>query len=107
MTVFKYLIRFKDAAGTIFFGEAGGPSTGEALIGKTVPVYRGTSPWDPDLKATGESAEVKELLSPMEDASVIHCVGLNYKAHMIESGVGGIFLVPTTSFAHNRVVNWS
>lgn len=87
MTAFKYLIRFKDATGTVLFGEAGSPSAAEALLGKTVPVYQGTSPWDPDLKATGTSAVVKELLSPVEDISVIHCVGLNYKAHLAESGV--------------------
>lgn len=87
MTVYKYLIRFKDASGSVLFGEAGGPSAAEALLGKTVPVYEGTSPWDPDMKATGKSAEVKELLCPMKDASVIHCVGLNYKAHLNESGV--------------------
>ena len=87
MTVFKYLIRFKDASGKILFGEAGGPSKAEALLGKKVPVYQGASPWDPNMKATGEIAEVKELLSPIEDSSVIHCVGLNYKAHLLESGV--------------------
>lgn len=87
MAIFKYLIRFKDASGKILFGEAGGPSKAEALLGKVVPVYQGTSAWDPELKATGETAEVKELLCPMEDSSVIHCVGLNYKAHLAESGV--------------------
>lgn len=87
MTAFKYLIRFKDASGRVFFGEAGGPSKAEELLGKTVPTYSGTSPWDPELKATGEKATVKELLSPIENSSVIHCVGLNYKAHLQESGV--------------------
>ena len=95
MTVFRYLIRFKDAAGTVLFGEAGGPSAADALLGKTVPIYQGTSPWDPNLKATGENAVVKELLSPVEDASVIHCVGLNYKAHLTESGVRHCYLLRT------------
>jgi 2-keto-4-pentenoate hydratase/2-oxohepta-3-ene-1,7-dioic acid hydratase in catechol pathway len=87
MTVFKYLIRFKDASGAVLFGEAGGPLAAEAILGKKVLVYEGTSPWDPNMKATGESAEVKELLCPMNDSSVIHCVGVNYKAHLNESGV--------------------
>lgn len=87
MTVYKYLIRFKDVSGKTLYGEAGGPSKAEALLGKKVAVYQGTSPWDPNMKATGEVAEVKELLSPIEDSSVIHCVGLNYKAHLLESGV--------------------
>jgi hypothetical protein len=87
MTVYKYLIRFKDASGTVLFGEAGGPVAAEALLGKKVPVYKGTSPWDPNMEATGEIAEVTALLCPMEDSSVIHCVGLNYKAHLNESGV--------------------
>ena len=101
MTVFRYLIRFKDAAGTVLFGEAGGPSAADALLGKTVPIYQGTSPWDPNLKATGAKAVVKELLSPMEDASVIHCVGLNYKAHLAESGVRQCHLLQYWSLAHN------
>jgi 2-keto-4-pentenoate hydratase/2-oxohepta-3-ene-1,7-dioic acid hydratase in catechol pathway len=101
MTVFKYLIRFKDAAGTVLFGEAGVPSAADVLLGKTVPVYQGTSPWDPNLKATGTNAVVKELLSPVEDTSVIHCVGLNYRAHLAESGVRQCHLLQYWSLAHN------
>jgi hypothetical protein len=70
MTVYKYLIRFKDASGTVLFGEAGGPVAAEALLGKKVPVYKGTSPWDPNMEAMGEIAEVTALLCPMEDSSI-------------------------------------
>lgn len=41
----------------------------------------------PKYESNGEIAEVTELLCPMEDSSVIHYVGLNYKAHLNESGV--------------------
>ena len=61
MAAFRYLIRFKDVSGKILLGEAGAPKKAETLLGSTVRVYQGSAPWDPNLKLTERTAEVKEV----------------------------------------------
>lgn len=61
MAAFRYLIRFKDASGKILLGEAGAPRKAETLLGSSVRVYQGSAPWDPKLRLTERTAEVKEV----------------------------------------------
>ncbi|OAL33541.1 hypothetical protein AYO20_07227 [Fonsecaea nubica] len=88
MADFGKLIRFKDANGDIYQGEAEGlPAiTKSGLIGSSVPVYSGESPWDPDFKLLPETRTIAEVLPPLADIPVIYCIGMNYKSHAGEAG---------------------
>ncbi|KIW86364.1 hypothetical protein Z517_01760 [Fonsecaea pedrosoi CBS 271.37] len=88
MADFGKLIRFKDAYGDIYHGEAEGlPAiTKSGLIGSSVPVYSGESPWDPDFKLLPETRTIAEVLPPLADIPVIYCIGMNYKSHAGEAG---------------------
>lgn len=61
--IFKRLVRFKDADGHIFFGEA----LSDSLIGSEVPVYAGDSPWN--LQETTQTAKISEVHLRMKDDS--------------------------------------
>ncbi|RSL96391.1 hypothetical protein CEP52_011484 [Fusarium oligoseptatum] len=89
MATFGKLIRFKDAAGTAFYGEAEGlPSINKhGLVGSSVPVYAGESPWDPNFRLTAETKSIAEVLPPLSHVPVFYCVGMNYKTHAREAGV--------------------
>lgn len=66
MTPFTRLIRFKDTAGRILYGEgpANNPCTGQRVI-----VYSGKVPWE--LQRTDETAEVAEVCRrPSEKGNV-------------------------------------
>lgn len=56
--VFNRIIRFRDPKGQHLNGEA---PRGDDFLGQMVPVYEGSSPWDPNLKATGQRAEITEV----------------------------------------------
>jgi hypothetical protein len=59
---FKRLIRFRNPAGNIHYGEVDTiGSTLEKLLGETVPVFRGQSPWDDDFSQTSEREEIAEV----------------------------------------------
>lgn len=59
---FKRLIRFRNPAGQIYYGEADGMgSTLEMLRGQTVPVYKGHNPWDDDFNLSLDRDEVAEV----------------------------------------------
>jgi hypothetical protein len=60
-TPFHRLLRFSTSDGSICYGEAAEVADPESLIGKTVPTYEGLSPWDSQLRKTGDSKEVKEV----------------------------------------------
>jgi hypothetical protein len=61
MANFEYLIRFESDLGEILYGEAGKPTSAEALVGSTVKVYDGTAPWDPHLRLTDKTANVAQV----------------------------------------------
>ena len=69
MAAFEYLIRFKSDSGEILYGEAGKPTSVEDLVGSTVKVYCGTTPWDPELRLTAETAKVAEVCSRLQLAA--------------------------------------
>ena len=54
MAAFGKLIRFKNALGNVFYGEASALETvtTDALIGAMIPVYEGGEPWDPTFRLT-------------------------------------------------------
>lgn len=58
MASFTRLVRFKDPLGRILYGEA--PEI-DNFIGQTVSTYDGSNPWDPNLKLTGQTAEIAEV----------------------------------------------
>ncbi|KAH7126495.1 hypothetical protein B0J13DRAFT_598880 [Dactylonectria estremocensis] len=80
-TIFKRLVRFKDAEGHLFFGEA---SPSGSLIGSDVPVYTGDNPWS--LQATSKTAKISEVLCPVSNVPILYGIGLNYKTHIAEAG---------------------
>ncbi|KAJ3545768.1 hypothetical protein NM208_g2353 [Fusarium decemcellulare] len=88
MATFGKLVRFKDRAGAAFYGEAEGlPSINEqGLIGSSVPIYAGESPWDPNFRLTSETKKIAEVLPPLSHVPVFYCVGMNYKTHAREAG---------------------
>lgn len=56
-------MRFKNASGQIYYGEAQDISeiTKETLIGAKVLVYRGEEPWDSDFKLTDQTETISEV----------------------------------------------
>lgn len=64
-TIFKRLVRFKDADGHLFFGEA----LSDSLIGSEVQVYAGDSPWN--LQETTQTAKISEVHLRMEDDPIL------------------------------------
>jgi hypothetical protein len=59
---FSHLVRFTDAEGKIWYGEAEGQVlTKEGLVGTSVPVYRGEHPWDADFVKTSDVREIAEV----------------------------------------------
>jgi hypothetical protein len=64
-TSFERLIRFRDPAGRVLYGE--GP-VGDTYIGKRTRLYSGSLPWDlQPTDETAEIAEVRESLSPLKE----------------------------------------
>lgn len=78
---FSCLVRFKDSNGKIQYGDV--PSGPDDLVGKTANVLSGQEPWD--LKPTQETAQIAEVLSPLESIPLVYGIGLNYKKHIEES----------------------
>ncbi|OAG45108.1 hypothetical protein AYO21_00456 [Fonsecaea monophora] len=83
---FTRLLRFSNAEGTVFFGELGDEvANAEALIGRSVRVYSGNSPWEGEFTLTEKREKIAQLLSPVPYAPLLYGVGYNYKAHAAES----------------------
>lgn len=90
---FDRLIRFVSTSGQTLFGELPKDHPWDKeLTGIEVAVYDGESPMDDNLKLTNQTAVVKEVLSPLPDVSFIYGVGLNYRKHAEESGVGAYLM---------------
>lgn len=79
---FSNLVRFKDSDGKVQYGEVESISD---LIGQTVTVYDGESPWD--IVPTDKKATIAELLSPLPSVPLIYGIGLNYKQHIAEASL--------------------
>lgn len=59
---FTRLVRFSNAQGTVFFGELGEEvAAAEDLIGRTVPVYTGSSPWEEDFTLSEKSEKIAQV----------------------------------------------
>ncbi|GIZ40704.1 hypothetical protein CKM354_000403200 [Cercospora kikuchii] len=87
-TFFKTLIRFQDYEGNIRYGEA--PDDLDNLKDKEVQIYEGTEPWD--LNTSPATGKIAKVLCPLATTPLIYGIGLNYKAHIEESGF------PTTKY---------
>lgn len=63
MAEFGKLVRFKDASGSEYYGEAEKLEsiTKDSLIGSSVPVYAGLDLWDSKFTLTAETRTVAEV----------------------------------------------
>lgn len=96
---FERLIRFVSTSGKIHFGEVPRDHPWDKdLVGIQVALYDGQSPWDENLKLNGQTAEVKDVLSPLADVPFIYGIGLNYRRHAEESGVGNPWFPTEAAF---------
>lgn len=59
---FRFLIRFKDKSGRVYYGESDGPNDADKLIGATVKILHGESPRDPNMRATGQTAPITQVI---------------------------------------------
>lgn len=64
-TSFGRLVRFADADGKVWFGEAGSVTDPAELIGKSIEIYHGSAPWALASERSGEQREVKEVFTPL------------------------------------------
>jgi hypothetical protein len=59
---FTRLVRFADTSGRVWYGEADGKDlTREGLVGQSVPIYDGESPWDEDFCRTSDTKEISQV----------------------------------------------
>jgi hypothetical protein len=63
MVPFQRLVRFLDASGNVYYGEAGESVGPEDLVGKLVPIFEGASPWDLSFPKTTMYREVTKVKS--------------------------------------------
>ncbi|KIX97075.1 uncharacterized protein Z520_07189 [Fonsecaea multimorphosa CBS 102226] len=87
MPRFERLVRFRDSQGQIQQGEASKISWDSELVGKVVPIYKGTNPWDDDFHLTEQTATISEVLSPLASVPMIDGIGLNYREHAKEGNM--------------------
>ncbi len=66
MAPFSRLVRFRNPAGQIFYGEVPGDelTTKESLQGSQVAVYKGETPFDNDFSLTDQKEEIAEVGIP-------------------------------------------
>ncbi|VUC25020.1 unnamed protein product [Clonostachys rosea] len=83
LSTWRNLIRFQDQLSKEHYGDAETIDP-DRLIGSRVPTFKG--PLN-DLHATGGSAIVQKLLSPIPSPPLIICVGLNYADHAREANL--------------------
>lgn len=60
-TSFRFLIRFRDQSGRVHYGEVDGPKRADELVGTSVKVLQGESPWDPNLRTTKQETTIAEV----------------------------------------------
>jgi len=85
---FSRLVRFKNPRGEVHYGEfeAKAP-TWDQLVGTSVSVYKGDSPWDDNFTLSDEKEEIAEVLSPISQYPICYGIRLNYKAHSTEANL--------------------
>ncbi|EPE35220.1 FAH [Glarea lozoyensis ATCC 20868] len=85
---FDRLIRFKNTAGQIYYGELGleCPASKETLVGMRVKVFGGGLPWDTGFQLSSIEEEIDEIICPIPCTPIFQCVGLNYRKHVLEAG---------------------
>ncbi|KAK5327270.1 hypothetical protein LTR43_006425 [Exophiala xenobiotica] len=88
MAPFSRLVRFRNPAGQIFYGEVPGDDLVDkkSLEGRKVAVYKGETPFDDDFSLTGQMEEIADVLTPLAHVPVFECVGVNYLRHVQETG---------------------
>ena len=57
---FDRLVRFEDSAGKIQYGEAG-TDWQEDLVGKTVPTYAISTPFDENYRLSGDEVKIEKV----------------------------------------------
>jgi 2-keto-4-pentenoate hydratase/2-oxohepta-3-ene-1,7-dioic acid hydratase in catechol pathway len=88
------IIRFEGEDATVHLGEERVGHRAEVLEGGLFG----------ELRRTGRTARIAKLLAPLEPVNVF-CVGLNYRAHAVETNAPipeepVLFMKPTTAVAH-------
>ncbi|KIY01280.1 uncharacterized protein Z520_02832 [Fonsecaea multimorphosa CBS 102226] len=88
MAAFSRIVRFRNSAGQIFYGEVPGDDLVDqkSLVGSKVAVYKGESPFDNDFSLTDNKEEISEVLAPLAQVPIFECVGVNYLKHVQETG---------------------
>lgn len=72
------LIRFQDASGAVRCGQRVGDSNVARLVEQDDPLG--------SLVFTGQEAEVRKLLAPVQPSQIL-CIGLNYRKHALETNM--------------------
>ncbi|TVY19602.1 Fumarylacetoacetate hydrolase domain-containing protein 2 [Lachnellula arida] len=85
---FQRLVRFENPNGKIYYGELGleHAATEQDLIGSSVAIYKGLSPWAEDFKLTSQKEKIAAVLCPLANVPLFECIGLNYRKHVEEAG---------------------
>ncbi|KIV77302.1 hypothetical protein PV11_09109 [Exophiala sideris] len=88
MAPFSRIVRFRNSAGQVFYGEVPGDDLVDqkSLLGSKVAVYKGETPFDHDFSLTDKKEEISEILAPLAHVPVFECVGVNYLKHVQETG---------------------
>lgn len=77
MAPFNRLVRFKNPAGNVFYGEvpesADNLATQETLLGSNIPVYTGATPFDTDFTLTDQKEEIAEVCHQQCIDSLLCC----------------------------------
>jgi len=91
MSAFNRLVRFEDHAGAIHYGEVPEDTAWDVdLIGLTVCLYEGDSPWHTNFHLTNSKGKIAKLLSPIPSTPIVYGIGLNYRQHAEEAKVRNI-----------------
>ena len=90
MSSFNRLFRFRDRNENIHYGEAPRTAlTNQDLVGLSIQPYLGNPlECDGPLSFSEEVTTVSEVLSPLPEMPILYGIGLNYRRHAEEAGVG-------------------
>ncbi|KAH8698727.1 hypothetical protein BGW36DRAFT_426419 [Talaromyces proteolyticus] len=82
---FTNLIRFRDEAGSIWYGDIPEEFL-DRIVGSQVPILEGDL-FEDTLVSNGQTAVVQQVLCPLEKVPLILCIGLNYARHAQEANL--------------------
>ncbi|KAL5349985.1 hypothetical protein ACLOAV_005021 [Pseudogymnoascus australis] len=85
MSPFNYLVRFISSKGQTRYGNLSSYKPTSEIVGSEVNVLSGSI--EDGFTKTSEAATVKTLLSPIEKAHQIICIGINYRQHANEANL--------------------